>query len=399
MKFSTFQTPISPGPEHDSRIIRNVIDAAKTLDAGGFGAFYLAEHHFTGYSTYGNNFMLGSYLAAATEQIHVGFLVSVVPLHHPFRLAEQANLLDQLTQGRFVFGVGSGGIPFEGLGFGQVPDGEHPARMNELMEIVAQAWAHTPDDEPLSFETDQYRGTLYERIMPAAFTPGGPVVKRACQSEGGIRYAAAQGWAAHIFPAFVPGNPWENTVKWWDLYRSELDAAGHDDETIERALRWTSAQTTVNIAESREAAFATFGGPVGPDYMEWVNKQLALEQRFLGRNPVAERLNRTGVGSGSGDGSDEAAASAGHDSPDGGGGGDEHAGPPPFGPGPGGEVPKGTSMGTPEQVAAGLRDYQALGLQELLVGMDVGIDTKGTRDPGEPTMADRFIAEVMPLLD
>ncbi len=392
LKFSTFQTPISPGPEHDTRIIGNVIDAAKKLDAGGFGAFYLAEHHFTGYSTYGNNFMLGSYLAAATEQIHVGFLVSVVPLHHPFRLAEQANLLDQLTQGRFVFGVGSGGIPFEGLGFGQEPDGEHPARMNELMEIVSRAWAHTPEDAPLEFKTDRYEGTLYERIMPAAYTPGGPVIKRACQSEGGIRYAAQQGWAAHIFPAFVGGNPWDNTVKWWDMYRQVLDDAGHDDATIERCLSWTSAQTVVNIAESRAAAMATMSGPVGPDYMEWVNKQLALEQRFLGRNPVAERLNR-GVGSGEGDGS-EALADAGHDGPDDSGG--ERPGPPPFD--PDGEVPKGSCMGTPEQVAAGLRDYEALGIQELLLGMDVGIDTKGTRDPGETTMADRFIAEVMPLL-
>ncbi len=371
MKFSTFQTPISAGAEHDGRIIQEVIRAAKRLDEGGFGCFYLAEHHFTGYSAYSNNFMLASYLAAATQQIHLGFLVAVVPLHHPFRLAEQANLLDQLSQGRFVFGVGSGGIPFESLGLGQPIDEQQNARMEELLPIVFEAWAHTPDDEPLAFKTDHYEGTLYERIMPAAFTPGGPVVKRACESERGIRYAAKMGFAAHIFPRQPGIEPFQALSEWWDLYRRELEAAGHDDAVVERCLAWTSGQTNVAIGESREEAMGRMMGGAGNHMMDWVQRQLALEMKYIGRNPVNERL---GI-------------------PQGGGSDAVRAAPPSFD----GPVPKGMTIGTPEDVAKGLKDYEALGLQELLIGMDVGIGYDAPRTEERFTM-DQFIDEVMPLL-
>ncbi len=371
LRFSLFETPVSPGPEHDERIVDDMIRLGAKMDRAGFATLYLAEHHFSGYSTYGNNFMLGSYLAAATTQLHIGFGVAVVPLHHPARLAEQANLLDLLAKGRFLFGIGSGGIPLESVGLGIEPDGRHHDRMMETMDIVEALWAHTDDDPPYEFATEHFKGTLYQRIMPRSHTQPHPIVKQAGSREASVRNAARRGWAVFITPFFGEADGWDNLVRWWDIYRSELDAAGHDDETVERCLRWSCPRATVAIGNSMEEITAqrmAGGGGPGAGYLDWVRKQLAIEERYLGRDPAA-----------------------GHGGPGGGG-------PPPMVDPFAGPHEKGVCMGTPEMVAEGLADYAELGFSELMLGgLDAGIGTDRDRT-GEHTDLDRFIEEVMPLI-
>ncbi len=380
MKFSTFSLPVSPGAEHDHRIIKDVSDWAVRLDEAGFASFFLAEHHFSGYNTYGNSFLMAAHILGRTQQIHVGFAVAVVPLHHPARLAEMANLLDQLGDGRVILGLGSGGIPFESIGLGVPSDGRHSERMNDLIEIVQDLWAHTEEDEPYSFDAHGYSGTLYQRIMPSSYREGHPLLMRACQSsDDSVRDAARRGWSALLFPMFMPGDPYENLKRWWDIYQEELHNAGHDKETIASALEWTSAVAGTAVADSVEDAME-YSRLNGEGYMNFVQAQMALEMKYLGTNPVAERV-----------GDHEAPAdepAQGGTEPGGFGG--------PIGGGPAAPR-KGMLMGPPELVAQGVKEYEELGIPNLMLNMDMGLGTADQRQRVRHN-ADRFIEEVMPML-
>ena len=80
----------------------------ETYDAAGFAAYHLAEHHMT---PLGLAPVPCSFLAAAsqrTRRIRLGPCVYCLPLDNPLRLIEEICMLDQLTRGRFDFGVGPG---------------------------------------------------------------------------------------------------------------------------------------------------------------------------------------------------------------------------------------------------------------------------------------------------
>ena len=82
-------------------------------DAAGFYSYHLAEHHAT---PLGLAPVPGIFLAAATQRtrkIRLGPCVYCLPLYDPLRLIEEVCMLDQLSRGRFDFGVGRGIVPYE----------------------------------------------------------------------------------------------------------------------------------------------------------------------------------------------------------------------------------------------------------------------------------------------
>ena len=83
---------------------------AKTMDAGGFNTFWMAEHHFQpeGYECLPNVLMLAVHLSHLTSNIKLGCGFNIAPMWHPLRLAEDYATADILTGGRTVFGVGRG---------------------------------------------------------------------------------------------------------------------------------------------------------------------------------------------------------------------------------------------------------------------------------------------------
>ena len=83
---------------------------AKAMDRLGYGAFWMAEHHFQpeGTECLPNIIMLAVHLAHLTKRLkfHTGF--NITPMWHPLRLAEDFAVADILTNGRVIFGVGRG---------------------------------------------------------------------------------------------------------------------------------------------------------------------------------------------------------------------------------------------------------------------------------------------------
>ena len=86
MRFSVFLNARSMSPAEDGRLITDLIGHAEHAAAQGFEAVFMPDHHFNGYMPVASDsFILAGYLAARLPDMHFGFSVVSVPLHHPVR--------------------------------------------------------------------------------------------------------------------------------------------------------------------------------------------------------------------------------------------------------------------------------------------------------------------------
>ena len=120
---------------------RGIVEQVEFADRIGIDYAWIVEHHFVRHGgLFPANYAFLSYLAARTKRIRLGTGATVLPLNDPVRVAEQAATLDQLSQGRFDFGVGRGFIRDEFDIFG-VDMKDSRERVEEGVELIKQAWA------------------------------------------------------------------------------------------------------------------------------------------------------------------------------------------------------------------------------------------------------------------
>lgn len=251
MRFSLYLNAQTRGPQEDVGIIDALLAQAHSAVDAGFDGLCLTEHHFSGYNTYGNNFMFGAYLAASlAERAKIIMTVAVPPLHNPLRLAQSITLLDILTRGNTIIGFGPGGSPVEYQGMGREPRDRY-ALMFENLEVVEAALAKRMEDPPLQWKTSHDSGELRTRIMPSGFNRERPPFGRATQSDDGTVWTAERGW--HLFTA---REDVDGIAARFSLYRQALAEAGHAAEVVEDLLDWSLVQKQVHIADTDEQAVA-----------------------------------------------------------------------------------------------------------------------------------------------
>ena len=105
----------------DRNVYRNELRLGDLAEPLGFESLWGVEHHFTEYTMCPDVLQYLSYFAGRTEKIQLGSMVVVLPWHDPMRVAEQVAVLDHLSDGRFVLGIGRGlgRVEFEGFGVEQ----------------------------------------------------------------------------------------------------------------------------------------------------------------------------------------------------------------------------------------------------------------------------------------
>ena len=131
-------------------------DVAQLLEELDYDVLWMAEHHFQreGYECIPNLMILSQYLAQHTNRIKFGCAFNVLPMWHPLRLAEDFAMVDVLTGGRIIFGVGRGYHTREVETFGApMMDAElNRDLFEEQFEIIIKAFNQ---------EKFTHRGTYY----------------------------------------------------------------------------------------------------------------------------------------------------------------------------------------------------------------------------------------------
>ena len=127
-----------------------LVDMAEEM---GLDSVWLGESHFNpNRSVLSAPIVMASAIASRTERLKVGMAVQVLPLINPLRIAEEAATVDQISQGRFEFGVGRSGNQraYEVMG---IPYEESRDRFQEALDIILEAWK----GEPFSYEGKYYK--------------------------------------------------------------------------------------------------------------------------------------------------------------------------------------------------------------------------------------------------
>jgi alkanesulfonate monooxygenase SsuD/methylene tetrahydromethanopterin reductase-like flavin-dependent oxidoreductase (luciferase family) len=180
-----------------NRLVADILDEAVYAEAVGLHSAWIGEHHFSTLGVLSCPDLVLANVAARTARIRLAPAVTVLPLHHPVRVAEQWATLDLLSGGRVDFAAGRGYDRREYLPF-KVSFEDNLAIFEEGMEVVRRLWS---SDGPVS-----HRGRHYQ-FDGVSITPQ-PVQRPipayvASFSEPSIELAARLGCGLIVAPFAV----------------------------------------------------------------------------------------------------------------------------------------------------------------------------------------------------
>jgi alkanesulfonate monooxygenase SsuD/methylene tetrahydromethanopterin reductase-like flavin-dependent oxidoreductase (luciferase family) len=188
--FMEFET--RPGRSQDEAF-REGFTLVEAADRWGLDGVWLGEMHFNpARSVLGAPIVVASSIATRTRRLRVGMAVQVLPLNNPLRIAEEAATVDQISAGRFDFGIGRSGSPRAYDLYG-IPYGESQARFLEALEIIREAWK----GERFSYQGEHYR---FDNaiVSPRPYQQPHPPIRMAATTEDTFPKVGAMG-----LPIFV----------------------------------------------------------------------------------------------------------------------------------------------------------------------------------------------------
>ena len=149
MRYSVFSVnDHHPGlPRTVPELYAQVMRQCELAESLGYDTFFCAEHHFHEYGVVPDPAVMLSALAQRTSRIRLGSAVSILTFHDPRRIAESYAMVDMMSRGRLVLGVGSGYLAHEFVGFDREPK-EKRERFNENLALVRRLMA----GETLAYE-------------------------------------------------------------------------------------------------------------------------------------------------------------------------------------------------------------------------------------------------------
>lgn len=243
------QIPSFTWPGGASEIAPRLRDIATTADDAGFASMWVMDHFFQiemvgeadepmleSYATL-------SFLAAVTENVRLGTLVTGFIYRHPGHLVKTVSTLDVLSGGRAYLGIGAAWFEREAraLGFPFPPLAERYERLEETLQIAQQMW---------SDDTGAYDGEYYHleetlnRPQPLS-QPRPPILIGGMGEQKTLRLVAEYADACNLF-AYAGTDVLQHKL---DVLRRHCDDVGRDYDEIEK-----TTLGTVHIAEGEMSA-------------------------------------------------------------------------------------------------------------------------------------------------
>jgi len=181
-QFGIFLAPFHPSGQNPTLALERDLELIVHLDRLGFDEAWIGEHHSAGYEIIASPEVFIGVAAERTRHIRLGTGVSSLPYHQPLMLADRMVLLDHLTRGRIMMGVGPGALPSDAFMMGI-----DPARQRDMMEESLEAiLLLLADTEPVNYDTDwftlrdarlqlrPYQQPRFEIAVAAQVSPAGP---------------------------------------------------------------------------------------------------------------------------------------------------------------------------------------------------------------------------------
>jgi alkanesulfonate monooxygenase SsuD/methylene tetrahydromethanopterin reductase-like flavin-dependent oxidoreductase (luciferase family) len=225
-----------------------------------------------------------TYMAGRTQRIRLGSMVVVLPWHDPMRVAEEVSMLDNICDGRFIFGIGRGlgKVEFEGF---RVPMDESRARFVESASMVLRG---------LEVGHCEFEGRFVKQprrdIRPKPFKSFRGRTYAAAVSPESVQIMAELGVGILI----IPQKPWDAVAAELQEYRAAYRELNGGEAPPTIAAGWTFVDE--DAGRAREMAERYIGG-----YWQTVLRHYELSGDHLGKTKgyeyygkMSEMVNKYG---------------------------------------------------------------------------------------------------------
>lgn len=221
MDLGLFMMPLHDPRRNYTEMLQQDRQAIIYADKLGYAEAWVGEHYSCSSEPIANPLQFLATLIDATKQIKFATGVIAMPQHHPAKLAGDVAQFDHLSKGRFIMGVGPGGLVSDIELFG-TGDKNRAEMTTEAIDIIHKIWASDP---PYNIKGKYWDVVLEKNLVPSlGFGPmlkpyqkGGPplAISVMSPSSGSARQAGERGWefvsANFIQPVYAKSH-WEQYV-------------------------------------------------------------------------------------------------------------------------------------------------------------------------------------------
>jgi alkanesulfonate monooxygenase SsuD/methylene tetrahydromethanopterin reductase-like flavin-dependent oxidoreductase (luciferase family) len=280
---AVFQNPGRAQSDRDVYV--NELRLAELAEPLGFESVWGVEHHFTDYTMCPDVLQFLSYMAGRTRTIQLGSMVVVLPWHDPMRVAEEVSMLDNLSGGRLILGMGRGAGKVEFDGFRLSMDESRP-RFVECAEMLLRG---------LEQGYCEYDGAFVKQpraaIRPAPFKSFRGRTYAAAVSPESVRIMAELGVGILI----IPQKPWKEVARELEAYREVYRQVNRVDAPPPISAGWTFCDPSGARAE--EMARRYIGGYYQTvlDHYQFQGDHLAHTKGYEYYGKMAEKIHQYGT--------------------------------------------------------------------------------------------------------
>src|SRR5712692_6047614 len=234
MRFGFFDQLPCADADSERQRYRDIMAQFELGDALGFDTAWLGELHFSrAFSILADPLMVLAAAAQRTSRIRLGTAVTLLPMHNPVKIAEEAAIADILSNGRLEFGVGRGTAPLHYTGY-DIPQEESRERFDEALDFILQAWTN----ERFSFEGKHYRARDLT-VIPRPLQSPHPPVRIAANSPDTFPMAGRRKFPIFATPLI---NPPDKLQEGLAVYRETLPAGTRGDTALAFPVHVTTSR-------------------------------------------------------------------------------------------------------------------------------------------------------------
>jgi limonene 1,2-monooxygenase len=287
MKFGLFLAPFHRLGENPTLALERDFELIELLDKLGFDEVWVGEHHSAGWETIASPEVFIAAAAMRTRHIKLGTGVVSLPYHHPLMVANRMVLLDHITHGRAMLGVGPGALLTDALMLGL-----EPTRQRQMMgEAMAAIMELLTSDEPVNRKTDWFQ-LVNARLQLRSFTePHLPIAVASVQSPAGVELAGRHGVGVITVGTRIGVRGAVDIAGQW---RIAEENAALNGKTMNRA-DWRISMP-VHLADSRKEAIADIKEWGGHYWTEYSGRATGTFQiPDCPRDQIIERLMEEGA--------------------------------------------------------------------------------------------------------
>ena len=289
LRFGTFLAPFHPAGINPTLALQRDLELVEHLDRLGIDEAWIGEHHSAGTEIIASPEIFIAAAAERTKNIKLGTGVTSVSYHNPLWVADRMVLLDHLTRGRTMLGVGPGSLPSDSAMIGL-----NPTDTRELLDVNLDIIMRLLAGESVTEQTRTHNLIDAQLQLRPYTEPRFDMAVAAVASPTGPRLAGRHGTGLLSIGATLTQDGFDALAHHWSVVE---ERAAHFGQPTPDRSGWRLVGL-MHIAETREQAYREVEYGI-EEWFRYFQKTAAFPQMAVEGGDVKEMIqfiNEAGIG-------------------------------------------------------------------------------------------------------